>query len=141
MTHTTPDPDSDSAEHERSSLGALFNDLTQNVSLLVRQEIELAKTELKESASSAGKGAGMYAGAGVAGHFVLLFLSVAAFFGLALWIGYGFSALVVAALWAVIGLVLASAAKKKMQEIKGLSNTAETVKRIPSAFTPKDDAP
>ncbi|WP_440103808.1 phage holin family protein [Glutamicibacter mishrai] len=139
MTHTTPDPDS--AEQERSSLGALFNDLTQNVSLLVRQEIELAKTELKESASSAGKGAGMYAGAGVAGHFVLLFLSVAAFFGLALWIGYGFSALVIAALWAVIGLVLASAAKKKMQEIKGLPNTAETVKRIPSAFTPKDDAP
>lgn len=139
MTHTTPDPDS--AEHERSSLGALFNDLTQNVSLLVRQEIELAKTELKESASSAGKGAGMYAGAGVAGHFVLLFLSVAAFFGLSLWIGYGFSALVVAALWTVIGLVLASAAKKKMQEIKGLPNTAETVKRIPSAFTPKDDAP
>lgn len=139
MTHTTPDPDS--AEQERSSLGALFNDLTQNVSLLVRQEIELAKTELKESASSAGKGAGMYAGAGVAGHFVLLFLSVAAFFGLALWIGYGFSALVIAALWAVIGLVLTSAAKKKMQEIKGLPNTAETVKRIPSAFTPKDDAP
>lgn len=138
MTHTTPEPGS--AEHERSSLGALFNDLTQNVSLLVRQEIELTKTELKESAGTAGKGAGMYAGAGVAGHFVLLFLSVAAFFGISAWIGYGLSALVVAVLWAIIALVMASVAKKKMKEIKGLPNTAATVKKIPSAFTPKDDA-
>lgn len=138
MTQTTPDPES--AEHERSSLGALFNDLTQNVSLLVRQEVELAKTELKESASSAGKSAGMYAGAGIAGHFVLFFLSLAAVFGLAAWLGYGFAALAVAVFWAIIALVLASVGKKKMREVKGLPNTAETVKKIPSAFNPKDDA-
>lgn len=130
---------SHAAEEEQTTLGGLFSDLTQNVSVLVRQEVELAKTELKESAASAGKGAGMYAGAGIAAHFVLMFLSLAAVFGLATLIGYGWSALIVAGVWAIIAAILAMVAKKKMEQVKGLPKTSSTVKKIPSAFKPQEE--
>jgi hypothetical protein len=44
---------------------------------LVRQEVELAKSEIKTEVAKAGKGAGMLGGAGFAGYLVLLFLSFA----------------------------------------------------------------
>ncbi|WP_354176581.1 phage holin family protein, partial [Arthrobacter nitrophenolicus] len=59
---------------DNASLGELLGDVTRDLSTLMRQEVELAKAELKQSASRAGKGSGMLAGAGVAGHFVLVFL-------------------------------------------------------------------
>lgn len=124
-----------------SSLGELFGDLTRNVSTLMRQELDLAKAELKESASSAGKGAGMYAGAGVAAHFVLLFLSLGAVFGLAQWVGYGWATAIIAAIWAVIGAVLALVARKNMRAVKGLPQTADTIKEIPPTFKPGEETP
>jgi hypothetical protein len=123
------------------SLGDLFSDLTQNVSNLVRQETELAKAELRASARSAGKGAGLYGGAGVAGHFVLLFLSIAAMVGIANWVGYGWSAVIVAVVWAIVAAIMASVAKKQFKEVKGLPQTAETIKDIPPAFNPKEETP
>jgi len=58
-------------------LGDLIGEVTEDLSTLVRQELELAKAELQQSAARAGKGAGMLGGAAVAGYFVLLFASVA----------------------------------------------------------------
>ena len=43
----------------------------------MQQEVALAKAEATQAAKRAGKGAGMFAGAGFAGYFVVLFLSVA----------------------------------------------------------------
>ncbi|GAA4375486.1 hypothetical protein GCM10023166_26800 [Paeniglutamicibacter cryotolerans] len=122
-------------------MGELFGDLTRNVSTLMRQELELAKAELKETASSAGKGAGMYAGAGLAAHFVLLFLSLGSMFGLALWVGYGWAAVIVAVIWAVIGAVLALVARREMHSVKGLPQTADTLKKIPPTFKPNEETP
>ena len=59
------------------SLGDLISEVTTDLSTLMRQELELAKAELQQSASRAGKGAGMLGGAAVAGYFVLLFVSIA----------------------------------------------------------------
>ncbi|MCU1436309.1 MAG: hypothetical protein JWR71_3034, partial [Pseudarthrobacter sp.] len=67
---------------DNTSLGDLLGEVTRDLSTLMRQEVELAKAELKESGSKAGKGGGMLAGAGVAGHFVLLFLSIALWYAL-----------------------------------------------------------
>src|SRR3954464_7637558 len=64
------------------SLGEIFSDVTQDLSTLIRQEMELAKTELKEEVSKAGKGAGLLGGAGLAGWFTLLFLSITVFYAL-----------------------------------------------------------
>jgi hypothetical protein len=119
---------------EPRSLGELVGEIASDLSLLMRQEVELAKAEVTESARRAGKGAGMFGGAGVAGHMVLLFLSVAVWWALGTAIGLGWSALIVAGIWAVIAAVLAMMGRKEMSEIRGLNRTAETVKKIPNAL-------
>lgn len=118
---------------ERSSIGEMLTDISTDLSTLVRQEIELAKAELRQSAGKAGKGAGMFAGAGVAGHMVLLFLSIALWWGMGDKTGHAWSALIVAVLWAIIGAVLAVVGKKEIKQVQGVPKTAETVKKIPSA--------
>src|ERR671926_67155 len=97
-----PAPSQAELKAETLSLGDLMGDVTRDISTLMRQEVELAKAELKESASKAGKGAGMYGGAGIAGHFTLLFLSVALMFALSYLIGLGWAAVVIAVIWAII---------------------------------------
>ncbi|MCE3293253.1 MAG: hypothetical protein K0Q84_2190 [Arthrobacter sp.] len=102
----------------------------------MRQELELAKAEAKQSATRAGKGGGMLAGAGVAGHFVLLFLSIALWYALGELMGLGWSAVVVALIWGIIAAVLASIGKKELKAIKGMPQTVETVQEIPPTLKP-----
>jgi hypothetical protein len=124
------------AKAETSSLGDLLGDVTRDMSTLVRQEVELAKVELKQSATRAGKGGGMLAGAGVAGHFVLVFLSVALWWALGGLMGQGWSAVVVAVIWGIVAAVLASSGRKQLKAIKGLPRTTETLQEIPPTLKP-----
>ena len=64
------------------SIGSVLADITANISTLLRQEVALAKAELRQSGTQAGKGIGLLAGAGVAGLLLLVFLSVSAWWGL-----------------------------------------------------------
>lgn len=119
------------------SLGDIVSDVANDLSTLVRQELDLAKTEVKQEASRAGKGAGLLAGAGVAGHLVLLFLSVAGMYLLDNWIPVEVAALLVAAVWLVVALVMGSAGRKALktanpqlpQTQRSLKEDAEWVKR------------
>jgi len=115
------------------SLGEIVSGITTDLSTLMRQEIELAKAEATQSAKRAGKGAGMLGGAGFAGYFVLLFLSISLWWGLGDWMGHAWSALVVAILWGIVAAVLAARGRKEIAEVRGLDRTAETVKKIPNA--------
>jgi hypothetical protein len=121
------------------NVGELFADISRDLSTLIRQETELAKAEMRQSATKAGKGAGMLGGAGVAGHFVLLFLSIALWWGLGNEIGRGWSALVVAAVWAVIALVLASIGRREIKQVKGIPQTTQTAREIPDALKGNED--
>jgi hypothetical protein len=124
------------AKADSNSLGDLLGDVTRDLSTLMRQELELAKAEAKQSATKAGKGGGMLAGAGVAGHFVLLFLSIALWYALGELMGLGWSAVVVALIWGIIAAVLASIGKKELNAIKGMPQTVETVQEIPPTLKP-----
>lgn len=126
---------------ESTSLGDLLGEVTSDISTLMRQEVELAKAELRESAKRAGKGAGMLVGAAEAGRFVLLFLSVALTGALATPLGWGWSALIVAAVWAIIAAILAVVGKKEVTSIRGLPRTTETLQEIPAALKPGKDMP
>jgi hypothetical protein len=92
---------------DNASLGELLGEVTRDLSTLMRQEVELAKAEAKQSATKAGKGAGMLGGAGVAGHFVLIFLSLALMFALGALMPLGWAAVIVAVIWGIIAAVLA----------------------------------
>jgi hypothetical protein len=56
------------------SLGDVVTEVTEKASLLVREEIELAKAEVGEKVTKLGKGAGALAAAGVLAVFALIFL-------------------------------------------------------------------
>ncbi|WP_043466035.1 phage holin family protein [Arthrobacter sp. 131MFCol6.1] len=129
-------PTAAQAKAESTSLGDLLGEVTRDMSTLMRQEVELAKVELKESATRAGKGTGMLAGAGVAGHFVLLFLSLALWWALGNVMGLGWSGVVVAVIWAVVAAVLAARGRKELNAIKGMPRTAETLQEIPPTLKP-----
>jgi hypothetical protein len=116
------------------SLGDLIAEVTEDLSTLMRQELELAKAELRQSATRAGKGAGMLGGAAVAGYFVLLFASVALWWAIGAGTGLGWSAVIVAVIWGIAGAVLAAAGRSSLRSIRGLPKTADTVKRIPDAL-------
>jgi hypothetical protein len=116
------------------SLGDLISEVTQDLSTLMRQELELAKAELQQSASRAGKGAGMLGGAAVAGYFVLLFLSVALWWAIGSATGLGWSALIVAVIWAIIAAVLATVGRNSLKAIRGIPKTTDTMKKIPDAL-------
>ena len=116
-----PQPDS------RASVGELFSDVAADLSTLIRQEMELAKAELRQSATRAGKGAGMLAGAGISGHMVLLLASVAAWWGIGDTTGHGWSALIVAAILGLMG-------RREISAVPGVPQTAQTMKKIPDAI-------
>lgn len=117
-----------------ASVGELLGEVTRDLSTLLRQEIELAKAETRQSVQQAAKGGSMFAGAGVAGHMVLLFLSVALWWGLGNATGWGWSALVVAAVWLVVAVVLYLRGRAESRRVGGLPRTAESVKKIPNAL-------
>lgn len=123
--------------HERAesaSIGELVSDVSKGLSTLLHQEVELAKAEAKDTATKAGKGAGMYGGAGVAGWFTLLFLSIALWWALGYLMGNAWSAVLVAAIWAVVAVVLYFVGKREFDEVRGMPDTVESVKKIPEAL-------
>lgn len=131
-----PAPSEAHVKADNASLGELLGDVTRDLSTLMRQEVELAKAELKESGSKAGKGGGMLAGAGIAGHFVLLFLSIALWYALGELMGQGWSAVVVAVIWGIIAAILASIGRKELKQVKGMPQTSETLSEIPPTLKP-----
>ena len=116
------------------SIGSVLSDITANISTLLRQEVALAKAELNQSANRAGKGIGLFAGAAIAGVLLLVFVSVSAWWGLGLHIGNEWSALVVAAVWAVIALILFLAGRAELKRVRGLPATTETLSKVPPAL-------
>jgi hypothetical protein len=112
-----------------ASVGELLSAVTSDVQTLFRQEVELAKTEVKQEATKAGKAAGMYGGAGFAGYMVLLFLSLAAVLGLANVMDGGWAALIVTAVWAVVAAVLYARGRTRMRTVTPKpEQTVETLK-------------
>jgi hypothetical protein len=118
-----------------ASVGELIGEVAQDLSTLMRQELALAKAEVKEEASKAGKAAGMLGAAGFAGYMVLLFASIAAWWGLAEVMAKGWAALVVTAVWAVAGAVLFTVGRQRIREVNPKpERTTQTVKEIPDAL-------
>ncbi len=124
---------------EVGSIGALVGDITRDISTLMRQEVALAKAEAKQSATEAGKGAGMLAGAGLAGWFTLFFLSIALWWALGAIMDRGWAAVVVAVLWGIIAAVLAVMGRSQLKKVRGIPYTVDTAKKVPDALKGNED--
>jgi hypothetical protein len=114
---------------EDKSLGELVATATRDLSLLVHQEVELAKAEIKSDVAAAGKGAGLFGGAGLTAVLGVLFLSISAAYGIS-WLGVplGWAFFTVGALYLVVAAVLGLTGKKKISQVGPPEKTIETLK-------------
>jgi len=133
----TPMTEEGRPEVSGTSVGELISEVTTDLSVLMRQELELAKAELKVEAKKAGQGAGMFGAAGFAGYMVLLFLSFALWWALENVMDAGLAALIVAALWAVIGGIAFVLGRKKFRQVNPKpERTVDTLQQVPGALKP-----
>ena len=94
---------------QERSIGELFGDLTRDMSTLIRQETQLATTEMTQKAARVGKSSGVLVGGGLifyAGFIALLWAiayGLTNLFGWPIWLGF----LVVAIIVLVIGAIMA----------------------------------
>jgi xanthine/uracil permease len=115
---------------DERSLGDLFSDLSRETTTLVRQEVQLAKAELTQSATEAARGIGMLVAGGAVAYAGLLFLLLAIVYGLieAGWDAW-LSALVVGLVVVAIGAVLVLRARESLKPANlAPRRTIETLK-------------
>jgi len=110
------------------SLGELVQTATRDLSLLVSQEIALAKMEIKREVTAAGKGVGLFGGAGFTGLLALLFLSIALAFAIGRPTTLGVGFLIVGLLYLVMAAVLALVGKKQISRVGAPERTIATLK-------------
>ncbi|HET8820407.1 MAG TPA: phage holin family protein [Thermoleophilaceae bacterium] len=125
-------------EHDgEKPLGELVQDLSRQTSTLIRQEMRLAQAELTEKGRHAGKGAGMFGGAGAVALYGVGALVAAAILGLATVLEPWIAAAAVGVALLLIGGVLALTGKKELDEagppkpelaLESVQRDVETVK-------------
>ena len=114
--------------NQKQTLGTLVTGVTEDLSTLIRGEIDLAKTELRDSAQVMSKGAALLvaavAVAGTAGLFLLLtFAWLLVQWGLPYWAAFGIVTLILA----VTAAILAVVGRKQLKEVKGLEKSNQSI--------------
>ena len=97
-------------------LSELVQDLSRQTSTLIRQEMRLAQAELAEKGRHAGKGAGMFGGAGVVGLHGDGALIAAAILGLATVLEPWIAAAAIGVVLLLVAGILALTGKKELEE-------------------------
>jgi uncharacterized membrane protein YqjE len=110
-------------------IGELVKELANQTSTLVRQEIQLAQAEVTQKGKSAGKGAGLLAGAAVFGLLMLGALTAVLIAALDQVMDTWLAALIVTVLWAIVAFALFKAGQSALQRATPPApQTVETVK-------------
>jgi protein-S-isoprenylcysteine O-methyltransferase Ste14 len=113
----------------QQGIGEIIGEITSDLSRLFRQEVDLAKAEVRAEAKNAGKGTGLLAGAGIAALLVLILLSFALVYALGAVMPQGWAAFIVAVLWAAIGAALYTMGRKRLKSVDPIPRrTTETLK-------------
>jgi len=104
------------AASDDRALADLMRDLSQQSTELIRQEIELAKAELRQKGKAAGIGAGMFGAAGLIALFAVGALTACLILALATAMDAWLAALIVAVVYLAAAGVAALLGKGKVQE-------------------------
>lgn len=131
--HGAPEPrvadDPTQPLQPEKSLGDLLGELSSEFTNLIRDEVALAKVELKSEAKKAGRAGGLLGGAGLAGLMALQLLSFAAAWGLAEIMPAGWAFAIVAGVYVIAAAVLGLSGKKEIDEMNPTpEQTVESVK-------------
>ena len=114
----------------RESLGGLMRSALDDVRELVREELLLARVELREELNKATSAGVQFGAAGVSLMFAAAFLLIAVALGISAafdwpaWAGFG----IVAVLLAIAGMVFVSGGRRAVREVRPLPRTVQTFK-------------
>jgi hypothetical protein len=117
-------------QQDNRSLGELFSDLARETGTLVRQEVELAKTEMTQKATRVGKDVGFLAAGGAVAYAGFLGILAAIAIGLGqLGVPWWLATLLVGVVVAVVGAVLVQRGLNALrQENLAPQRTVTTIK-------------
>ena len=107
---------SDQNELRERPTGDLLKELSDHTTVLVQQEIALAKAELAEKGKKAGIGAGMFGGAGLFGVFAFAAVTTCIIAVLESPLSLWLAALIVGVVYAAVALGLALQGRSKVKE-------------------------
>lgn len=114
------------------SLADILGSLGEDTTRLLRQEVALAKAEVRQQVAVAGRGAAQLAVAGIAALLALILLSFAAARGLSEWMDIGWAYTLIGVLWAVVAAVLAVSGRSTLAQVSPVpERTAETIRETP----------
>lgn len=117
------------------SLAEIVGSLGEDTTRLLRQEVALAKAEVRQEMGVAGRGVAKLAVAGAAGLLALILLSFALARGLSEWMDIGWAYALVGVLWAVVAGVLASSGRATLAQVNPVpERTAETIRETPQVM-------
>lgn len=118
-----------SQQQPERSLGQLFAEASRDLSSLVRDEIELAKSEIRRDVKNVATGGAMFGAAGFVAVLAVILLSIAAAYGLvALGLHPGWAFLIVAAVYLVVAVILALVGKQAVSKVGPPERTIRTSK-------------
>ncbi|GAA4589771.1 hypothetical protein GCM10023194_44840 [Planotetraspora phitsanulokensis] len=126
---------------EDESLGALVAQASNQISTLVRSEIELAKAELRFDAKRVGTAAGLFGAAAFIAHLCLILASFTIAYGLValgLWTWVAF--LIVTVFYLVVAAVMSLIGYRRLKGLSGMKRTARSLKTLASG-PEEDEAP
>jgi len=111
------------------SLGELFSELSRQTSTLIRQEVALAKAEMKQKGTEVGKDVGMMAAGGALAYAGLLALIATIIIVLAEFMAWWLSALIVSLVVLAIGGLLVQRGMNALKQTNmAPEQTIETLK-------------
>ncbi len=127
---------SGSSRHDRAwqggdsaSFGELIQDIVSNIQGLIRSEFRLAKTEIREDATAAGKAVGVLVAGMALGFFGLGFLLLTAVYALNIVLAAWLAALIVGAAVTIFAAILAGVGFGMLKRINPApEQTIDTVK-------------
>lgn len=133
---TVPVNGATASERSEPSLGTLLTDMTDQVSVLMRREVELARVETEEKIATAVKSAVSMIKGGVIAHAGLIVLLLGIGYGLATVMDLWLSMLIVGGITLIIGGLMLMAGRSAMNEvnfvpektIKSVQNSVDMIK-------------
>ncbi|MDQ1642996.1 MAG: hypothetical protein QOJ90_2347 [Actinomycetota bacterium] len=125
----TQSPPPGRAVDGEETLGALFATASRDLSTLVRDEVALAKAEIRRDVKNGAKAGAMFGAAAFLGVLVVILLSIAAAYGLvAAGLHPGWAFLIVAGVYLLVAGLLALIGKRAVSKVGPPERTIRTSK-------------
>jgi hypothetical protein len=123
---------------QERTIGQLVAQVTEDISVIVRTELQLAKTEISSQLGIAGKGAGLLVGAGVVALYGLGLLFIALALVIAVWLPAWAGFLIMAVVLFVVTGVLALVGRKALTKVnprpeRAIANAQQTIEMVKAA--------